>query len=88
MTIKVEDTYEAAFYMMNGAVVTDFSYRKIPKNRRLKKTTYKLQWVMMMEGVQLDDVEAWKLHIAVVNVRAYKEQRLKLKMKIRKIQER
>lgn len=81
VSVRCEDTYEAAFYISNGAVLLDVHVRA----RRGRRNTFHEQWVIDLNNVNKTDISSWREHTALGNVRACKEARLKLKERIKKI---
>ncbi len=74
----VDNTYEATYYLMNGAKLVGVEFRHVPENKQ-KKLRYLTNWIMTMRGVSRVEIELWKARIAEVNVRDFEIARRKLK---------
>ena len=82
-SIKTADTYEGAYYLMNGAYVTDIKLRRIPPNKKRKKG-HSVSCVFTMRSVQEGNILDWKSQTAIVNVRDFTYSRIKLKRMMEK----
>lgn len=80
---KTANTYEAAYYLVNGAYLAGVVERKIALNK-IDKYGYRFDWKMTMGNVPQRAIQDWRLGKASVNVRQYEAARRKLKKKIRK----
>lgn len=85
MEIKTADTYEASWYLMNGAVLKEIEFGKIQENKWSKKGYTKL-YKMILTDVQPRLVDYWKSHRPTGNVRRFSEVRQHLKRKIQKLE--
>lgn len=79
--MKVEDTYEAAFYMLRGSWVTAIEFGKVQPSKATK-LGYTRKYIIHLDHVNPEDVRDWRDHNATVNVRAYANMRKSLKIKI------
>ncbi len=79
--MKVEDTYEAAFYMLRGSYVTSVEFGRVQPNKSTK-LGYTRRYIIYLNHVNSEDVRDWRDHRAVVNARAYANMRKSLKIKI------
>ena len=68
---KVNNTYEATYYIMDGAKIDQIEYRKT-------KSGYH-NWIFHLSNVNSNCVEKWRLGTAKVNVRKFQDERLRLK---------
>lgn len=56
--MKTKDTYEATFYLMYGASLTDIQAHKIPENKA-KKKGYRVEWILVLDNVPDWAKRAW-----------------------------
>jgi hypothetical protein len=78
---RVENTYEAAYYMTGGAKVTSVETRTLPKNT---KKNYKNQWTFYLTNIPLNYVELWQTGKCSINPRQIEPLRNKLKRLVKR----
>ena len=78
MIKKTTDSYEAAYYMTLGAVVSRISSRTI-SDHKAKRLGFKKQWIMTLDNVPKWAVMGWNESMGYVQVHKFKKARLKLK---------
>lgn len=85
--VQTADTYEAAWYLLNGGFVKEIDFRRIAPNRA-SKVGYSTSYVITMSGVKPRFVRYWREHKAWGRIRAFSDARLSLKRKIDKVKKR
>lgn len=83
-TFTTQNTYEAAYYLSEGATLSEAKVRKVRENK-ITKLGYRNQWVMTLTGVPRKAIETWKNGTAQVNARTFEYKRVKLKKKVYKL---
>lgn len=84
---SVRNTYEAAFYMTQGAVITNVEISKIAENSKKRTFKQRYQWIVELDHVSYGAVRLWKTHQAVANVRDIERERNRIKRFVKKILE-
>lgn len=81
-TVKVVNSYEAAYYLMNEGRFVELKIRILDKNRS-KKEGFKDMWIMKFE-VEEEFVKLWKSWSAVGNIRDFEHARNRVKRQVKK----
>jgi hypothetical protein len=79
----VKDTYEAAYYMVNGAQMDTVRSIPVPMNKQGRKG-YRYQWIMHMQDVPLDCVNDWQSGKATCGVQSLENARRNLKRQVKR----
>lgn len=79
----VQNTYEATFYILQGAQFIKSEQRKVPENK-WDKLGYRTQWKVYLSRVPNRAIEIYKNGQAQANVYQFEIERRKLKRHIRK----
>lgn len=72
-----KDTYEVAFYVMNGASVTNVSQKKVAENKA-SRLGFRYEWTFT---VKVDEkyINLWNINNAYGNIKKFRSARLKIK---------
>lgn len=81
--MTIDDTYEAAYYIISGARLVSVDGRE-PTPQEKKRRKVKYIWLFELEGVPEWAVTKWRTHEAVGNIRDFRNVRMKLKAKAHK----
>jgi hypothetical protein len=83
MNVKTKNTYEAAFYILYGAVFE--KVREVVLNgSKAKKKGYTREWTIYLSHVPDWAVDTWRTYNAFGNITQFVDVRRKLKKKIRR----
>lgn len=85
LEITTDDTYEAAYYILNGGVLNGINFGKVPECK-WKKLGFKRSYILTIAGVEPRFERYWKEFRAVGNFRHFSNVRKNLKRKIKKIE--
>ena len=77
----ITSSYEAAYYFMHGATISEVHSRTVQDNK-IGKKGFKYQWLITMEGIPITAYHDWRDYQAICNVRDFTNARLKLKKKV------
>lgn len=83
MRKETNDTYEAAYYMLQGAHLESVRIRRLQTNKA-ERMGVRNVWLMTMEGVPTEAVETWRVGQATANVKDIASARYRLKRKVHK----
>lgn len=83
MIVKTTDTYEAAWYLMNGGILKSVGLGKLQENK-WSKLGYTTVFKMRLE-VESKFVKYWKSYKPMGNIRTFADTRQRLKKKIKKV---
>ncbi len=78
---KTTDSYEASYYIMYGANVTQIKKRRISKNQQ-DKYGFRDQWIISLKNIPFWAILGWNSGITIGNIQEFKKARLKLKKMI------
>lgn len=78
MIRKTDNTYEAAFYLMFGAIVDNVRISRL-NNAQAHKKMFRNMWIIELSNVPEDKVREWGFGTATANIRDYESARKKLK---------
>jgi len=84
MTIESDDTYETAYYVMSGAKIVSARERRI-RGKNAIKIGAPFIWIATLEDVSQECIDLWKSKKARANLIAFKDARLKVKKKVKKL---
>ena len=87
MPVRCEDTYQAAWYLMNGGNFVSFEKRYI-KAGKGKKYGIHQQWIMNIIDVPEAAITAWKNGTAKGSIRQFADARRRLKRLVKKYEDR
>lgn len=79
--VITSDTYEAAYYKLNGAKMSHVGTRKVPVHR-VRQAKINFEWVITMINVPEKCIEGWRDKLAIANAQELKAARLQLKKDI------
>lgn len=79
---KVDDTYEAAYYLLFGASITGGYIRKVALNR-VDKVGFRDQWILLMEGIPESQYIIWREGYPLANVKDLMNARKKVKRSVK-----
>lgn len=79
--MRVFDTYEATWYLMNGASIVSVAARKVASKKARHGIGY--QWIIQMDAVSPEWVKQWREGRATGNLKDYANKRLKLKDRVK-----
>jgi hypothetical protein len=65
--LEVRDTYEAAFYLLNGARLKSFRQEAVPGSKLLNRL-FHYQWILTLADVPEEISEIWKSRTATANI--------------------
>lgn len=82
VSLEVDDTYEAAYYMHLGGRVVGFREHRMASN---SKKPFRTLWILEMEDVPRFAIDKYKQGKASAPVKSIKVARFKIKKKIGKI---
>ena len=77
-TKTTKDSYEAAYYMMYGAQVSDVKMRTISKQQRAKKH-FTREYIIKIQNIPFWCIMGWNYGITYAPIHEFKKQRKKLK---------
>ena len=83
VTRKVKNTYEAAFYMCNGAELIAVRATPVKKSKRAK-SSFSHHWICTLKDVRARDVEMWQQNRAYCNVQEFESARKQLKREVKR----
>lgn len=72
----VGNTYEAAYYLIGGARISEVRFRKLPMN---SKEMFSTRWIFEMEDIPNSYIDKWRMGQAVADVKQIEAQRKKIK---------
>lgn len=88
MKIKISNTYEAAYYKLNGGQIVDIRFVKMPENKakkRIRAGIAPITYVFDMSNVPEEAIKAWRNNNPIANVKDLMFARLKIKKKVAEI---
>lgn len=80
---KIEDTYEAAYYLTFGAHITGAYVRRVARNKITKKG-FSNQWIVEMDDIPETQVYIWKQGYPLANARELADARKKVKRAVKR----
>ena len=81
----VKDTYEAAFYMIHGAIIESVSISRLAENDKRRFRRQRHLWILELDNVPYDAIKLWKTDQAFANVRDIERERNRIKRRVRKL---
>jgi hypothetical protein len=87
LEIKTDDTYEASWYILNGGVLKEIEFGRVPECK-WKKEGFKTSYILTIVGVEPRFERYWKQFRPIGNIRQFANVRRNLKRKIKKIERR
>jgi hypothetical protein len=86
-TIRSEDTYQAAWFLMKGGEFVGFEKRFVKAGKGIKFGIHK-KWIINMINVPEAAVEEWKNGMAEGKIREFADARRKLKRLVKNYENR
>lgn len=78
---EIVDSYEAAYYFMQGAKIASVRTRSVrPKARH--RLGFRTMWVVSMSDIPAEAMKAWREGSAAGSLRTFSDARRRLKRKI------
>lgn len=78
---KTKNSYEAAYYMMFGAVIKKVVQMDLSKGQQTKRG-FRKQWIIYLENIPLWAIMGWNSGMAFGNIHDFEKMRKKLKKMI------
>ena len=81
-TVKTTDTYEASYYLMNGATIETIRTRNVPSNKQEQKGL-KTECILHLKDVPEWAYLGWNEGICYADIIKFSKMRIKLKKLIK-----
>lgn len=88
MRVNVSNTYEAAYYKLEGAQIHSIRFTKLPENiakKKIRSGIAPVKYIFEMTHVHEEALKAWRDGNPIANVKDLMFARLKIKKKIAEI---
>lgn len=81
--VRLTDTYEAAWYIMNGAQLADVLVKTVEHGKR-QIVGRSICWILTLKNVSNEAIEEWRTKQACANLAKFRLARMSIKRFVKK----